>query len=188
MTGVEIAAYAALAAAAVSAVSAYSQGVQQKKIMEYNAKVAENDAAAKRAQAEAMAEQKRRDTYRLMGSMRAGYAKAGVELSGTPLDTIEDAAMEAELDAQTILWNGKYAASQLEAQANIDRYRGSTAYANGIMSAGGSILGGVSNYYMIRSMPPKVTTAPDGGSGGGAPKTGNDASWLGGYSRGSGVG
>lgn len=42
---------------------------------------------------------------RVLGQQRAAYAGSGVALSGTPLDTIEESAVEGALDVAAIRWN-----------------------------------------------------------------------------------
>lgn len=143
MTGLEAAApYLLAAAAAVSAVGAISAGQQQAKMAKYNASVAEQQAAAARAQADIAANQHRRRAKLLNSAQQAAIAGSGVTPEGSPLIVMADSAAEAEYDAQLIRYGGEINASQAMSQAALDRMQARSARLGSYFSAGGSLLMG----------------------------------------------
>jgi hypothetical protein len=131
---------------AFSVVGAISQGRQEKNAAEYNAAVARNNAIAARQQAAANAEAQGREARRRIGSARAGYGASGVALEGSPLDIIEQSALEAELDRQNILYAGDLKASGFESTATLEESRGKSAMTGSIFKAGSSLLTGTQDY------------------------------------------
>jgi hypothetical protein len=122
-------AVAAVASAAMSAAGAIQAGQAQKKMAQYNARVAEDTARYQ-------AERQQDKVSRLMGAARVAVNKSGIAMSGSPLDVLADSAMQSELDRQAILRQGS-------AQAAMDRYQGSQAARAGYFGAGTALLQGV---------------------------------------------
>lgn len=93
------------------------QGQQQAAILanqaqwqQYNQRIQENQAVAKRQEAESLRTtteenlKRRRDDYRrILSRQRAQFAKAGVVMSGTPLAVLSESAARMELDAQDVV-------------------------------------------------------------------------------------
>jgi hypothetical protein len=132
MTGFEMfVVIAMIASAAMGAYSAISQGQAQKKASDYNAKVAENQAAwseynarveadqirqqaeiyeynavlsEQQAERDAEAAEKRKE--KLQSAQAARYGKAGLMMEGTPLEVMSISAMEADRDIESILYQG----------------------------------------------------------------------------------
>lgn len=129
-----------------SAVGAISQGVQASNAADYNAAVARNNALAARQQASANAEAQGRESRRRLGAMRAAYGASGVTMEGSPLDVIEQSAMEAELDRQNILYSGELKASGYEGTSELEEAKGSSAMTGSLFSAGSSLLTGYGQY------------------------------------------
>lgn len=71
-----------------------------------------------------------------LSTQKAMYAKAGVEMSGSPLDTAVNTASNFELDKQITTYNAQSA-------ANMDTYEGKVAKQQADFQAGMSVLGGV---------------------------------------------
>lgn len=136
---------------AFSAMSAISQGRQQKNAADYNAAVANNNAIAARQQAAANAQAQARESRRRIGTARAGYGASGVALEGSPLDIIEQSAMEAELDRQNILYAGDLKAQGYESTATLERSKGKNAMSSAYFKAGSSLLSSASSYGMNRT-------------------------------------
>ena len=96
---------------------------------------AKSQARAARRQAAIAAEDERRKGRRLAGKQRAGFAKGGVLIDeGTPLDVLAQTASDAETNALR-------AAFALEQQADDFESAGRVALTQGILGAGGTILG-----------------------------------------------
>lgn len=147
-TGVEIAAIASAASAAVGAAGAISQGQQQKKIGEYNAQIAQNQAIAARQKAEYDEERQRTMIARMGGTQRANIAAGGGELLDAG-DVLGFSAEEAELDALAIRYGGKMAADAASQQAVLRRAEGKAAQKASYFKAGSSLLTGASNVAKI---------------------------------------
>lgn len=147
-TGAELAVAASLAGTAVSAVGAVQQGKAAKASADYNAAVAHNQAIAARQKAEFDAERERERVQRLLGAQRAGFAKGGVEIEGTPLLVMEDAAEQGELDVQAILYGGDIQSDNYQAEAGLRRMEGAQAKKAGMFGAGSTLLTGASSTYL----------------------------------------
>jgi hypothetical protein len=107
---------------------AKQEGQAQQKAFEYNAAINEQEAQAIETRTATEEEQKRRDYARLMGSQRAGYAAAGVDLSsGTPLDVLTEQAYQAEKDIINTRYTGAVEATSKRNQATLNRYYGEQA-------------------------------------------------------------
>ncbi len=117
--------------AVVSAAGQMQAGQAQKKMAQYNARVAEDTARYQ-------AERQQDKVSRLMGAARVAVNKSGIAMSGSPLDVLADSAMQSELDHQAILRQGA-------AQAAMDRYQGSQAARAGYFGAATALLKGASS-------------------------------------------
>lgn len=175
-TGIEIAALAA--AAASTAVGTYSAIQQadaqaesqrnqaaamdyQSKIDERNALVAEQNAQSVREQANAKEEAQRRRFGALQGEAMAGIAQSGTGFDGSNLAIIEQNAINNELDALTIRYEGEQTAKGLAVtgenyrmQSQLDKMNASQLRANasatttgGYLTAGSMLLSAPSKYY-----------------------------------------
>ena len=173
--GIETAILIGMAAsAAVSAVGAIQQGQAQKasydsqaQANEYNAKVQENNAIYARnnadsanQQASAKEELQRRRFAAVQGQANAGVAQSGTGFGGSNADVLKQNAINAELDALNIRYEGDLqskglmqTASNNEAQAGLDRFQASAARQNGdnavtgsYLSAGSNLLAGATKY------------------------------------------
>jgi cell wall-associated NlpC family hydrolase len=155
-------AWAAVAAAAVSAVAAVQQGQATSKMAKYNAQVMENQAVAERQKAALEEQRHRARTTKLLSTQRALIAKSGLDLEGSPLLVMEDTAAQSELDSLLIRYNGEMGANRAQSQAGLDRMRASSASTGGYLSAGASLLNGVSRMGSIYG----PTAASSGASSG----------------------
>lgn len=143
-----VAAIAAVAGAAVSAYGAVKQGQAQKEANEYNARIAEENAAAAKKKAEYDAETSALEWKQLLGKQAALYSKAGVDISsGSPLLTMSFQAEQAERDRQAILYEGKTSSESALSQASLFRFYGSNASAASTYSATSSLLSSLANTY-----------------------------------------
>lgn len=127
--------------------SALYQGQQAKKQADYNASVAEADAAAAKQKAEYDEKMHRERVRRLLSSQRAAYGKSGVDLAGSPLLMLQDTAKEGELDALAIRYGGDVEASRNRSEANLLRMQGRAARTSGYLQAGGTLLSGGAKAY-----------------------------------------
>lgn len=128
----------------VSALGQYRQGQAAKAAGEYNARVSEANAAAIEQKTVYEEQQSRDRLKRLMGTQRALYAKAGVDISSkSPLLVLADTAAEGEKEARMIKYGGDVEATQQKNQARLQRLYGSSAYSSGLIGAGSTFFSGM---------------------------------------------
>lgn len=148
MTGIETIALVGMAAgAAMSAVGSIQQGYAQKQVNQFNAQVAENNAASARAAAALDEANVRRRNEAIQGSVRARAAAATGDLGGSPLDLLASNASEAELEALTARYSGEVAAGRQESQAQLDQMLGKQAVMRGYAGAAETLLSTASRAY-----------------------------------------
>tara|TARA_R100000664_G_C2757720_1_gene146106 strand:- start:1152 stop:1619 length:468 start_codon:yes stop_codon:yes gene_type:complete len=142
-----IGAEAALALSAAGSVfgafGSIQQGKAAKRAADYNAAIQRNQAIAAKQKAEFDADRQRQVAAAQRAQARAGFAKGGVVMEGTPLLVLESSAEQAELDAQAILYGGDVQATGYEAQANLSEMEGRSAKKAGYIGAGTTLLTGV---------------------------------------------
>ena len=129
-------------------------------IIDYNAAVADQQAADALTRGQEQEQQVRSATRQVIGSQRAGYAAQGVDVgSGSAADTQADAAFLGELDALTVATNAAreahgfaVQATDLRNRANVTRRTGvnqekaANAAGNSAYIAGAAnVIGGASN-------------------------------------------
>ena len=145
MTGAEVALVAVAASTALSTTQSIVQASNQAKLARYNAQVAEQNAAAAQRQAEADAARQERQVQQQLAKRRTAYATAGVDLSGSPLDLLEDVAMEGKLDVLGIRQRGLAEARQYSIAASSDRFKAGAALEEGLLGAGQRLASGISS-------------------------------------------
>jgi len=147
-----------LAAAAVAAMAVgtgmevYGQiqaGRAAEKTAEYNAALARRDADIEKQRAEFEEAQHRRRVGRFKGRQQALFAKAGVQLEGSPLLVMEETAAEAELEALAIRRGGEIKASRFMAEAGLRQYTGKQKKRTAYIRAGASLLTGAGETYLM---------------------------------------
>jgi hypothetical protein len=138
-------AVATVGGAVLSGVGAYNTAQSNAQAAEYNAKQQDLAAAADRDAAAADAEDRRRKGSAARASAIAERGASGVALAGTPLMVDEDIVGAIELDAARTTHAGEVRGTQRENQAALDRASASNYRRAGPISAGASLLGGISN-------------------------------------------
>ena len=113
----------------VSGISQNAQAKSQAQLSKANAEIAEDQSAV---EANAIREKARR----LSGQNRALIGASGVDISGSFLDALTDSDINAEVDAQTALYNGKIQSMNQRAQASAASAAGKSALVSGIFGAG----------------------------------------------------
>lgn len=136
---------ASLASAGVGAYSAEASAAAQKASAKFNAAVATNNATAATQQAQYEADRIRARNRVILAQGRANYLKSGVDISGSAADVQMDSAVQGELEEQAAIYTGRVSAGENQAQAMLDRMRGSYAGQAGDLAMGGSILSGTSS-------------------------------------------
>lgn len=97
------------------------------------------------------AEDRRRENKRTLSALRASFGTSGVDLASSPLDVLEDTAVEAELDAQRVEYeararNREGAANMVSRTERARNYRreGANSLTAGFLGALGAVAGGAS--------------------------------------------
>lgn len=131
---------AAVAGIGLQAYGQWKQGQAMGEAEAYNAAVARRQAENLRRSGELEAYRRRRSGERLTSRQTALYAKAGVLLRGSPLEVIEDAMSEIELDAEIAKYNISIGAGALESEARQKERLGRYYRQAGYVGAGATIL------------------------------------------------
>lgn len=135
----------ALLGTAVSVVGTIASAKAQQNEANYNAKVAEVNAATQRQVADSEANQISEKYDRMQATQRAAAAKAGVNIAaGSPSLIInQETARNSWLDQQSRIWSGETSAIADENKASQFRMQGKNAMTAGAFSAGSSFLSGL---------------------------------------------
>lgn len=140
-------AIASLSLAAIgTGVAVYGQmeaAKSAKEMGEYNAKLAENQAAQVDMEARESVRRRREQNRRFMAMQRTAYAKSGVTIEGTPLEVMAETAGILELEALDASRQASQQSMALRGQAAYDRRVGSTQARAAYIGAGASLLSGV---------------------------------------------
>lgn len=116
---------------AVSTVAGVVGQIQQSRAAEssarYNAALAEQNRRIALQQAKADERTQRRSALRRAGSARAAAGASGLTLEGSALDILEDNAVEEELSALNIRYQGQLRARGFGTEASLERSRAANA-------------------------------------------------------------
>lgn len=129
-------------AAVVSTVATISQASAASKADKYNAAVATQNSQVATDQADMSLQTQQTDAYRKLGSIKAAYGASGVTTDGSPMDVLADSFTQSELDANTIIYNGKVKAAGYTDTANLDSAAASNATKAGYLNAASTALTG----------------------------------------------
>lgn len=148
-------------AAAASAYATYSSSQAQKSAYDANAAESERQAEMADQAARFKAQQQVEADRRTRAKARAIGGTSGVAAGeGSSLLVDLDSAKQAELNFQSIRYEGESEVRALRAQATIDRFKGRQAGQQGMIGAGASLLGGLSKAYTPKTAAPKAITVP----------------------------
>src|SRR3972149_6092298 len=134
----------------VSAYAAYQSGQQQAKALDYQAKVARNQATAAQQAAQVAAENARERNRRVLASQRARIGASGVIGSeGSSLLVQLESAEQAALEEARIRYGGEVQATGLESAERLRRFEAGASRRAGTLGAGASLLQGAGTGYGI---------------------------------------
>ena len=133
-----------IVATGAQAFGQFQQGRAAQQSAEYNAAIARQNAERTRQQTEVAKEQQDRERRLRLGANIASGAASGVGIENLG-DVMASNAMQEELDLLTLESEGLLRAQDFETQASLQEARGKQAMQSGIMGAGTTILGGISN-------------------------------------------
>lgn len=145
-------AWFAIVASVVSAIGQLNQANRQAKQLEYNAVINENNARLYQAQAAEQERKQRQHLASVLAGQRVAVGKSGITMAGTPLLVAEDMNSQGELDALTIRYNGEMRANNERYQAAVNRWQASSTKNSAMLSAFGTVLGGIGQYSQMTAM------------------------------------
>lgn len=128
----------------VGAIGAQQQAQAATAAADYNARVSDRNAAIVRNQAAADQMDKAVEHRRQLGAIRSAYGASGIDPAGSPLDVLEDTAMEQELEIRDVGYEGELRAIEQGDRATLYRMEAKAAKKSGAIGAISSIVGGVS--------------------------------------------
>lgn len=141
-TAMLIAAGASLVGGGVAAYSSYQSGQATKRLMNYNADLAKQDAMVRERDGRILANAQRDQNRRLLARQRALYSKGGVDMTGTPLLVQAEQVGQLEMAALEVERTASIEAGRLRTQAVMDKMQGRAAARAGNLNAVASILQG----------------------------------------------
>lgn len=158
-----IAAYAAMAGAAVSAVGSIRQGQAADGQAKYNQSVdkrneilAQQDRQQAIETAQIASDDKARENKRQLAALRASYGTTGLEMTGSPLEVLNDSSIEMALDTRRVEYEGQARGREgalkilgLQDDSTLQGLSGTNAKNAGYMNAGASLLSGASSVASI---------------------------------------
>lgn len=150
--------------AVLNAVGTFQQGRARADASEFNAQIAEQNAALARQQGAENADRTRREGRRRAGAIRAAFGASGVSLEGSPIDVLTDQAVENELDALTAENQGLLQSTAFQNTASLDRANARNSRTGAIIGAGASLLSGASQIGSRTGFGTSPSRAPSGSS------------------------
>lgn len=159
---------ASVAGKALGAVGDIRQGNSNANLADYNAQVANQNAALILNQGAEQERRARLQASKVIGGMRAAYGASGVTADGSAADVIRSSAANAELNALTIRNGAQIKATALQNEASLDYYRASNDRVSGYLGASGDLIGGAG----------KAVAMSSGGTGYGSGVNGSASSDL----------
>jgi len=135
---------------ALSAGTSIYSGYQQSQQAKDEAELADANAQAAAQQANAAEEAQRRRNRSILARQRTAIAESGIGFGGSAERLQQDSAVQAELDALNVRYEGRLRGLGFQNEARFARSRGRAASAGGYLSAAGSLLGGMSDVYLMK--------------------------------------
>lgn len=124
----------------IQALGQVQEGFAEARAEEFNISVARQEQGIIAAKRKVERKREVRAKERFISSQVAAFAKAGVELTGSPLDVIEDSASQLELDIILSDINASIQRSSLESEAELRGIQAQRARATGVTRAGLTLL------------------------------------------------
>ncbi len=132
------------------------QAKEESEIFEYNAAVQRQQADLFAAQGELEAKRQRRQAAQFTAAQKAAYVGAGVNpYSTSPAEVMVTDAAEMVLDARIIEYNAKLSELNAMAGADMSLVRAQQARSSGFLTAGTTLLSGITRASMFAKAPTK---------------------------------
>jgi hypothetical protein len=137
----------ALAIAAVgtglSAYGKFQEGKTAKKVSEFNAAEQRQEATRVEMESRREATRKQERNKRTLATIRARFAKSGLEFTGSPAEVLAEKSVLLNMELEDARRGEAAATTRLERKAGLTEVFGKKQYEAGIIGAGTDILGGV---------------------------------------------
>jgi hypothetical protein len=117
------------------------QGIQGMQAGRAQAKVAGQKAEAERRSATVAEAAERTRARRFRSAQLARFSKAGVLMTGTPLDVLEETAVQQEKDALAIRYGGEVRSARALSEGRLAKQRGKQAMIGGVTKAASAVAG-----------------------------------------------
>jgi hypothetical protein len=140
-----VAAAVMLVGGVVSAIGALSEASSQAAAADYNKQLSLRNAGMIRAETYLAIEDKRRETRRQIGQIKAAYGQNNLMMDGTAIDVIADSLSESEYDVAKIRYKGDVQAQGQMESAQLYGMESQSATTAGYWGAGSRLLSGVGN-------------------------------------------
>lgn len=127
------------------------EGNAKKAAADYNVEVANRNSLIALQQADADAEDKRRENRRFMSGLVASFGASGLSFAESGLDAFEDAAAEAELDVRRIQYGGLLKSMGYQDEAKLQKFQGKVARTAGYIGAVSQVTNSVGSAYRLRA-------------------------------------
>ncbi len=137
-------------ATALTTTTAVASGVQQSNQAEAESDLAKQNAQAAAEQASAAEDAQRRRGRSILARQRAAIAESGIGFGGSSETLQQDSAVQAELDALNVRYEGRMRGLGFQTDANIAKQRSKNAMAGGFLSGSGQLLGGMADAYAMK--------------------------------------
>jgi len=138
--GIEFLVAATVVSGAVSAFGQYQAAQTQRRVADFNAAIARNNAVSAKQWADYNEQRTREQQKYRREKMLSAFLKAGVTLEGTPTTVFEEQLIQDELDALAIRRGGQAEAARYENQSNVFNLEGRAAQQAGLIGAGTTLL------------------------------------------------
>lgn len=145
-----------LIGAGVSIFGKIKQGKAEEEAAKVNALIAEHEADLVRQGAKLDEFRSRKQLRAFVGQQEAAVAQSGVELTGSPLDVIQDSLANAELEIAIDQFNSEMFAKRLISGAERLRKAGKSARTAEQIRAGSTFLTTASEFSRKRVIPKKT--------------------------------
>jgi hypothetical protein len=139
-----------IGSAVLGAGTAVASGVQQSNQAEAESELAKNNATAAAQQASAAEDAQRRRSRSILARQRAAIAESGIGFGGSSEVLQQDSAVQAELDALTVRYEGRMRGLGFQTDASVAKSRSKSAMAGGYLAASGQLLGGAADAYAMK--------------------------------------
>ena len=134
----------------LSAVGQLSQARAAADAAEFNARVSEMEAQALKVSGAREVEKLKREKRLTAAQQRAGYAKAGVRLGGSPFEVLSDTASQFRMDIEAQKYNTRVGISRSISEATQYRQQARAYGTAGGIGAATTLLTGIGRMYQPR--------------------------------------